>query len=178
MRNIKEARLRFAVIVAFLSAVCLGAACVLLSPIGASPRARRQELEHLRAELRAKALEAEASQGIDQKVMVAKDQVAEFYKERLPSSYAFVSEELGKVAAATGVSLGAGRYHAEPSGVTGLQRLHIDIAITGDYVQAVKFINGVERERTFFLIDTIALAQQHGGVVQLQIGIDVLLKES
>src|SRR5260370_1368586 len=88
MRNIREARLRFAVIVAFLSAVCLGAACFLLSPIGASPRARRQELEHLRAELRAKALEAQASRGIDQKVIVAKDQVAEFYQERKPKMIA------------------------------------------------------------------------------------------
>ncbi len=178
MRDIREARLRFAVIMALLSAVCLGAGGVLLSPIGATPRARRQELERLRAELRAKALEAEASRGIDQKVMVAKDQLAEFYRDRLPAGYASVSEELGKVAAATGVSLGAGRYHAEPSEVAGLQSLHIDVAITGDYVQTVKFINAVEREKTFFLIDTIALAQQHDGVVQLQIGIDVLLKES
>src|SRR5260370_9411571 len=145
MRNIREARLRFAVIVAFLAAVGLGAAGFLVAPIGGRPRARRQEIERLRAELRAKALEAQASRGIDQKVMVAKDQVAEFYKERLPSSYAFVSEELGKVAAATGVSLGAGRYHAEPSGATGLQRLHIDIAITTHFVQPVKFINGEDQ---------------------------------
>ena len=87
-----------------------------------------------------------------------------------------MSEEIGKVSGAAGVRLSTGRYHDDPSDVSGLQFLHVEVAIVGDYVQVVKFINGLEREKMFFVIDSISLTQQHAGIVQLQIGIDVLIK--
>ena len=109
--------------------------------------------------------------------MTAKEQVAGFYQERLLSSYASISEKLGSVAEASGVTLGTGHYRAASSGVSDLQRLEIEASITGDYAQAVKFVNAIERERAFFLIDSIALSPQQSGKVQLQLRIEVLLKE-
>jgi Tfp pilus assembly protein PilO len=178
MLDINQARRRFILVLVVLSATALGGAAVLLSPIGESKATRAQRLERLRLELRSKTAEAGSLRGIDQKVLSARDQVAQFYVERLPSSYASVSEEIGKVAGAAGVKLSTGRYNADPANVPGLQYLHVEIAILGDYGQVVKFINGLEREKMFFVIDSVSLTQQQAGIVQLQIRIDVLMKAS
>jgi Tfp pilus assembly protein PilO len=178
MMDINQARRRFTWILVVLSATALASAAVLLSPIGESKASLARHLERLRMELRSKTAEAGSLRGIDQKVLAAKDQVAQFYVERLPSGYASVSEEIGKVAGASGVKLSTGRYHADPANVSGLQFLHVEIAILGDYAQVVKFINGLEREKMFFVIDSVSLTQQQAGIVQLQIGIDVLMKAS
>ena len=176
MVDINQARRRFTLILVVLSATAIASAVVLLSPLGESKPARAQRLERLRMELRSKTAGAGSLRGIDQKVLAAKDQVEQFYVERLPSSYASVSEEIGKVAGTSGVKLSTSRYHADPADVRGLQFLHVEIAILGDYVQVVKFINGLERDKMFFVIDSVSLTQQRAGSVQLQIGIDVLMK--
>jgi Tfp pilus assembly protein PilO len=178
MVDINQSRRRFVLILVILSITALGSAAVLLSPVGESKAVRAQRLDRLRMEVRSKTAEAESLRGIDHKVLTAKDQVAQFYVERLPSGYASVSEEIGKVAGAAGVKLSTGRYHADPANVGGLQFLHVEVAIVGDYFQVVKFINGLEREKMFFVIDSISLTQQHEGIVQLQIKIDALMRAS
>lgn len=178
MLDIKAARRRFRLALIILLAVCAGAVGVLLSPIGDSSRRRQQKLEQLRAELRAKSIDAAPLLGIDRKVGIAHKEVTAFYRDRLPSSYAAVSERLGSIASEAGVSLTTGHYKAEPSGVPGLQHLLIDASITGDYLHTVKFINATEREQMFFLIDGISLTQQQGGIVQLQIRIEAFLKDA
>lgn len=178
MVDIKAARRRFRLVLILLLAVCAGATGVLLSPIGDSSRTRREQLQQLRAELQAKSIDAAPLQGIDRKVGAAGNEIAAFYRDRLPSSYASVSERLGAIASDTGVSLATGHYKAEPSGVPGLQHLLIEASITGDYLHTVKFINATEREKMFFLIDGISLAQQQGSIVQLQIRIEAFLKDA
>ncbi len=178
MPDINETRRRFRLALVILLAVCLAAAGVLLSPIGNSSRRGRREIERLRAELRTKALETEPMQGIDRKVVVAQDEIAAFYRDRLPSSYASISEGLGAVAADKGVTLTTGHYKAEPAEVPGLQRLLIDVSISGDYLHVAQFINAAERSKTFFLIDSIELTEQKGGIVQLRIQLATFLKEA
>ncbi len=177
MPDINETRRRFRLALVILLAVCLGAALILLSPIGSSSRRGRREIEQLRAELHSKALEIEPMQGIDRKVIAAQDEIATFYRDRLPSSYASISEGLGAVAAEKGVTLTTGHYKAEPSEVPGLQHLLIDVSISGDYLHVMEFINATERSKTFFLIDSINLTEQKGGIVQLRIQLATLLKE-
>jgi Tfp pilus assembly protein PilO len=178
MPDIRRTQRRFTVVLVTMLAICAAAGGVLLSPVGRSSRARRQQLEQLRSELRVKAVEADSFRGIGAKVKTAKEQVAGFYQERLLSSYASISEKLGAVAEKSGVTLGTGHYHAASSGVPDLQRLEIEASITGDYTQAVKFINALEREKAFFLIDSITLSPQQSGIVQLQLRIEALLKEA
>jgi hypothetical protein len=178
MPDIKEARRRFRLALAILLVICLGAGGVLLSPIGSPARVRQRQLEELQAELRAKSLANVPLQGIDRKLVAAQGEIANFYRDRLPSSYASISERLGAIASETGVSLATGQYKAAPSGVPGLEHLLINASITGDYLHAVKFINATERESMFFVIDGISLTQQQGSTVQLQIRIEAFRKEA
>jgi Tfp pilus assembly protein PilO len=178
MRDIKEGRRRFRFVLAVLLAICLGSAGVLLSPIGSSAHARQRQLDELQAELQAKSLANVPLQAIDARLADAQGQIANFYQNRLPSSYASISERLWTVASDTGVSLTTGNYRASASGVPGMEHLFIDASITGEYLHAIKFINATEREPMFFLIGNISLTQQQGSTVQLQIRIEAFRKES
>jgi type II secretion system (T2SS) protein M len=178
MPDIDKLHRRFRLTLAVLLAICTGAAAVLLSPIGSSSRTHQQELQQLRWELQAKTAENTPLQGIDQKVISAQQEIATFYHDRLPSSYASISETLGSIASDNGVSLVTGHYKAEASGVPGLQYVTIEASITGDYPHLVKFINATERDKAFFLIDDVSLTQQQAGVIQVQIRIEAFLREA
>jgi type IV pilus assembly protein PilO len=178
MQDIKQAGHRFRIVLAVVVAICIGATGVLLSPVGTSFRAHRREIQQLQLELQGEQRETNPLRGLDRKVIAARDEVAVFYQNRLPSSYASVSEKLDAIASESGVDLTTGHFTEEPSGVPGLQRLLIDASISSDYLHAVKFINATERERMFFIIDGVSLTKQQAGIVHLQIKIEAFLKEA
>jgi Tfp pilus assembly protein PilO len=176
MAGIKETRRRFTVALVALLVISLVAVGILISPIGKSSRSGPQRLEELWSELRIKDREVIPLRGIDKKVLTAKEEIASFYDTRLPSSYASVFDQLGKLASSSGVRLASGRYHTEPADVSGLQRIDIQANISGNYVNVVKFINTVERDKMFFLIDGVSLGEQQAGAVNLQIQIETYLR--
>ncbi len=51
----------------------------------------------------------------------------------------------------------------------------MEITLSGDYLQEVKFINALERDKMFFLIDGIALGEQQGNV-RLQLKLETYLR--
>jgi Tfp pilus assembly protein PilO len=176
LANIKEARRRFSLVLIVLVAVCLMAAGVLISPIGKSSRGSRERIQTLWNELRVKDREVMPLRGIDKKVVTAKEQISDFYETRLPFSYASVFDQLGKLASANGVRLGTGHYRTESSDVPDLERVDIEANVSGDYLRLVKFINAVERDKMFFIIDSVAFGEQQAGVVNLQIRMETYLR--
>jgi hypothetical protein len=52
----------------------------------------------------------------------------------------------------------------------------MDIALAGEYQRIVKFINALERDRTFFIIDRVNLAEQQGGNVRLELHLETYLR--
>jgi hypothetical protein len=176
MADLKELRLRLTAVLVLLGVIGVVAAGILLSPIGNSSRSGQRQLAQLWTELRAKERVVIPLRGIDQKVVAAQGEIATFYKDRVPSSYASISERLGRVAQENGVRLAADSYKPEDSQVPGLQRILIDASISGDYIQIVKFINALEREKMLFLVDGIALGEQQGGSVHLQITMETYMR--
>ena len=49
------------------------------------------------------------------------------------------------------------KYDEKDAPIEGLRKLNMEITLSGDYLQEVKFINALERDKMFFLIDGIAL---------------------
>ena len=41
----------------------------------------------------------------------------------------------------------------------GVRRVEIDADLAGDYLQLVRFINALERDQVFFLVDSVCLAE-------------------
>jgi hypothetical protein len=52
----------------------------------------------------------------------------------------------------------------------------MDVGISGEYPQIMKFINGLERDQTFFVIRAMALTGQQGGMVNLRLRVSTWLR--
>ncbi len=63
-----------------------------------------------------------------------------------------------------------------PSG--DLTEISLDAGISGDYPQIMRFVNGLERDQTFFVIRAMALTGQQGGLVNLRLRVSTWLRAS
>ena len=175
MASIRE--VRKTLVPVLIALVVLDLACVgyLLSPAGRSREARQRDLNTLQAQLAAKRQEVLPTRGMDGKLKQASTDIAEFSKERFPAQYSSVSEELGKLATETGVHIAAVKYEDKDAPVEGLRKLAIEVALSGSYLQEVKFINALERDKLFFVVDGVALGEQQGNV-RLQLKMETYLR--
>ncbi len=175
MASIGETRKKYMPVV--IALVILDLACIgyLLSPVGRSRQARQRDYDQLRAQLAAKQQEVLPTRGMDNKLKTASHDITGFYDNRFPARYSVVSEELGKVAADNGIRLTAVKYDDKDAPIEGLRKLQIEVSLSGDYLQEVKFINALERDKMFFLIDGVALGEQQGNV-RLQLKLETYLR--
>jgi Tfp pilus assembly protein PilO len=155
-----------------LDLLCVG---YLLSPYGRSRAARVQEYNELRAQLTAKRQDVLPLRGMDGKLKQASEDIDGFYGQRFPAQYSAVAAELGKLAGEESVRFASIKYDDKETAIEGLRKLNMEVTLSGDYLQEVKFINAVERDKMFFLIDGISLAEQQG-VVRLQLKLETYLR--
>lgn len=176
MANLRQARKRFTAAAIVLAVLDLAAVGFLLSPLGRSRSVRELEYADARRELQTKMRDAVPLRGMDKKLDVARQQIADFYRERFPAQYSAISSELGKVASQTGVRVSQISYDPKPAEVPSLQEVAINANLDGDYLQVVKFINALERDKMFFMVDSLTLAQEQGGIVKLQVKVETYLR--
>ena len=175
MANIREVRKMLVPMLVALVVIDLACVVYLLSPMGRSREARQRDLDVLKTQLAAKRQEVLPSRGMDGKLKQASTDISDFYKDRFPAQYSAVSEELGKLALANSVQVAAVKYDDKDAPVEGLRKLSIELALSGSYLQEVKFINALERDKTFFLIDGVTLGEQQGNV-RLQLKLETYLR--
>ena len=111
-------------------------------------------------------------QGLDAKLAQATTEANEFYDRRLPFADSEVVGELGVLAKKVGVKLNQGAYSSSPvmTGSAGaLTELRMDYSLSGDYRPLMLFINGLERDKMFFLIRGVSLTGEQGGTVGLRL---------
>jgi len=176
MANLRNARKRFTTVVIILAVLDVAAIGFLLSPLGRSRSVREAEWADARRELQLKKADAVPLRGMDKKLDLARQEIADFYKDRFPAQYSAVSSELGKVAGETGVRVSQISYDPKPAEVPNLQQVVINANLDGDYLQVVKFINALERDKMFFMVDSLTLAQEQGGMVRLQVKLETYLR--
>jgi hypothetical protein len=105
--------------------------------------------------------------GLDKKITQAKLDQQAFYDKRFPINDSQVLTELGALAVKNNVLLARGQYaYRKPQ--QGLVEMQIEATLSGDYAPVVRFINGLERDKLFFLINGVALNGQQNGVVSLR----------
>lgn len=178
MSDLRDTRRKLKIAFAVLAVVDVAAGALLLSPVIGSEQSRRQQMDQLWKELQTKTKQVEPLKNIDKKIVLAHDQIDDFYKNRLVSEDSAVSEELGTLASQSGVKIGAVKYSLEDPDAVGLQPIKVDADLSGDYLQLVRFINAVERDKLFFLIDSVQLGGEQEGQVKLGIKLETYLKTS
>ena len=112
-------------------------------------------------------------QGVDVKLATSNRQADKFYAERLPFSYSDIATELGTLARKDSVRLTRVGYSQEPvvelTSLAGqLTEVRLDASLQGDYRGLAQLINGMERDRMFFVITGVALTGQDSGRVNLR----------
>ena len=145
------------------------AVAVLFSPLVGSAGSRKLQLSQLRIELQRKTREVEPLRGMDKKIVLAKDQIGGFYKDRFAAKDSDLTNELGKLASENGIRIQQARYKEEDAESSGVIPVEIDGSFSGDYLQLVRFINTLERSKLFFTVDSVDLAGESAGPVKLQI---------
>jgi hypothetical protein len=125
-------------------------------------------------------------QTVDQRVKEAREQIAHFYEDRFFDGSAAIFETLGRVANENHVRLNQASYklndqlkddqgkNVELPG--GLRQVEIAASLNGNYIDAMKFINALEREKQFFVVNTVALGDQKAGNVNLKIQIETYVR--
>jgi hypothetical protein len=174
MASIREVRKTLLPVVIALAVIVAAGAAYLFSPAGRSRESRQRDLDALNAQLAAKRVEVLPSRGMDGKLKQASADIAQFYGERFPSKYSVVTEELGKLASENHVQIAAVKYDDKDAPVEGLRKLDIEVTISGSYLSEVRFINALERDKIFFVIDGVTLGEQQGNV-RLQLKLETYL---
>ena len=123
-------------------------------------------------------LQAQPLRGLDTKITASTQDADAFYTERLPYAYSQVLSELGHLTQKSNVRLANVQYAQQPvlSGANALTELHMDASVSGDYRPIVEFINGLERDKMFFLVNGINLSGQQTGMVNLRIRLTTYLR--
>ncbi|MGA2694422.1 MAG: hypothetical protein ABSE92_00070 [Terriglobales bacterium] len=190
MPDLRETRRQLKIGMAALLAVDVVALGLLISPIIGSEASRRDQLSTLWKELQIKTREVEPLKGLDKKIPVARGEIDGFYKARFSSEQSDISADLGKLAQQSGVKISEIKYKEkaeddlgavrESQGIdpaqVGLRKIQIDAGFEGNYVQLIRFVNALERNHLFFLVDGVELGGRENGIVQLKMSLETYLK--
>ncbi len=135
-------------------------------------------LDQQRVQLIAAQLAAKPLRGLDTKLVASAHDANGFYQTRLPYANSQVLAEIGALTHKAGVRWTHAQYAYNPqlSGNDSLTQMSIDASVSGDYRPIVQFINAVERDKLFFVINGINLTGQQTGQVNLRIRLTTYLR--
>jgi Tfp pilus assembly protein PilO len=169
MPDLGNSRRKLKIAIGAMLAADVVAMAVLFSPLVGSADSRRLQIYELKAELTKKNRDVEPLRGMDKKIVLAKDQIGGFYKDRFAAKDSDLTNELGKLASENRVQIQQARYKEEDAESSGVIPIEIEGSFFGDYLQLVRFINTLERSKLFFAVDSVDLAGESAGPVRLQI---------
>jgi Type II secretion system (T2SS), protein M subtype b len=175
MDDIKRLKKRFITAATVLSLICAGLLGYLLWPAstGPSPAQLQEQYNSLKLEV------ASWQKNNPEKV---RSDLKRLYSDDVPERWSEISQRMTKLFQATGVSAPGIHYEiatddkSAPS-LPGVQQIKIDTTVTGEYSKVASFINALEQDKTFFIINKISLSGQEAGAVSLSISINAFLKQ-
>jgi len=175
MPDLRRTRKKLKITIGVMVGISVASVGVLFSPLVGSTASRQQELNQLRAQLTSKNRQVEPLRGLDKKIPLAMQQIDDFYKTRFSAHDSDVAETLGILSKQTGVKIESTKYKTDDPESVGLRREEIEASIEGDYQPLMKFLNGLERSKVFFIVNSIGLATQNGPI-KLQINLETYQK--
>jgi type IV pilus assembly protein PilO len=136
-----------------------------------------EQLQQQQAAYRTLQIEMTPVRGLPQKVSLSSKQADEFFAARFPANYSTISAAVNDLAAKNSVRLTSLAYSPRPA-LPGLAEVRMDASLSGEYASLMHFINGLERSKTFFLIDGLTLTGSQGGLVNLRLRLTTYLHGS
>jgi Tfp pilus assembly protein PilO len=128
-----------------------------------------------RARLEAIVNESSPFRGLGADILQTRNSIAQFYSERLPAGYSQIVGSLGDIAIRSGVSLSQVSYTQGTPG-SDMAEVSIEVSVSGNYSQLLRFVNGIERDRNFFIVRALSFTGQQSGDVNLHVRISTWLR--
>ena len=155
---------------AALLAVDLGLAVFLWTGGRQDPAALQADRDRLA--LQAKLLRADIERGerIRESMPTAGKQCEEFYHESFldaGTGYSEIEADLGAIAQQTGVKATGFSFKRKDIKERGATEIQVSATVDADYPALVRFINGLERSKNFYLLDSLRLASGATGGIRL-----------
>ena len=161
-------------------AVISGLAVLLLLDIGfgvllwqlrqSDPAALRSERATL--ETKAKLLKADIDRGerIRKNMPDVGVQADRFYQQEMPvaaKGYSGIVDDLGDIATKAGLKTSATGFHETPLKGRNVTEIGITESVDGSYLSVLQFIVGLERSKSFYLLDSLAMDRAEAGRLHL-----------
>jgi type IV pilus assembly protein PilO len=158
-------------LLAILNTVLLVRLGFALRDLGSS---RQDQLQQAQLQLTQLRVQTARLDGLPEKVDQSRKDADKFYLQRIPANYSSILAELGTLASKNNIRLTRAGYTQTPA-LEGLAELRIDANLAGEYSGIMHFINGLERDKSFFVISAVTLTGQQGGLVNLRLRLDTYL---
>ena len=160
-----------------LIALVIGLAIRLGLDWSALNSSSKDALASKQVQLKALTLQTTPLRGLDGRVAQSRTQMEEFYAKRIPANYSVILSHMGELGVKSGVRLSRVVYtQGEPTG--DLTEISMDAGVSGTYPQIMHFVNGLERDQSFFVIRAMALTGQQGGMVNLRLRLSTWLRSA
>jgi hypothetical protein len=140
--------------------------------VAASEQQLQLQALRLRAEVAALRTNLDRARSVQRGIPEIAGQCDRFYDEQLlgPSQgYAALIADLGNIAQKAGLQTGGVRFAQKDSSEHGVTEVDATAIIEGDYDALIRFINGLERSKNFYVLDSLQLASSTKGQVKLNI---------
>ena len=176
MGDLQKVQKRFVTLATILGLAVLLLVVYLLWP-GSSRSAQEDEKARMQQQLTSLSNEVELRKNTNPETTRAE---LKGFSADLPGRYSEISLRLEKLFHEAGVTSDSIKYTVEApekNDLPDVQRLKIDITVTGDYAKVAQFVNKMEQDPLLFIIEKIALStQSEGSAVSLQVSFDTFLK--
>lgn len=157
--------------------IVLGLGIRLAMDWSATDASSTDALVNKQIELKTLEVQTAPLRGLEDHVKEAREQIQDFYAKRIPANYSSIAVQIGDQAVKSGVNLSRMQY-TQGSTIGDLTEISLDAGISGEYQQIMHFVNGLEREKTFFVIRAMAFTGQQGGLVSLRLRVSTWLRPS
>jgi len=175
MPNLRELRLKLRIATAVLSLLALAMAALLIFFVTGA-NGQEETFQSLHQQVQNNRSAMVPPQIVEERVREAREQIGHFYEDRFPATASSIFDQLGKLANESHAHLVQASYKTDDAEIPGIQVVTINAGLTGSYVQVMKFINALERDKMFFIVEGVNLGDQQAGNVRLNIILETYMK--
>jgi hypothetical protein len=172
IKNLKTWKLLTIAALAVLLGADLGLGVFLWQFASRDPESLRSERD--RMVLQAKLLRSDVERG--EKIRASLPQIGRdcdtFYRDSFLSvstGYSDIESDLDKIAAQSGVRTSGFSFKERPVKDRGVTEIDISTSLDADYPSIIRFINGIEKSKNFYLLDGLHLATATTAAIRLEL---------
>ena len=153
------------IVIAGLAVLIAADAILALYAMQSANKFSRNELAAEKTQIKLLKADIQRALAIERSIPQTKADCERFENSLYPSSagYSSVSDELTGVAKRAGLqAVSALAFHPKELPGKNMVELGLDATVNGDYKDVVRFLNGLQRSKSLYIIDTLTLASEPG----------------